>query len=287
MPIFIQALPLSIKTFWRYLILLPFLAIAAFLLSLVQLVPIIGLIVPGTISAGLVIVGLRCGLAARGHFNPLDHGKLLRVSMIFCVINAIADIFLRGIHFAMGWVIVQANVEIDPIGLLQGLLGVSYYWAGVLLALLSPTALVTAALAVPMTSAAVSATHRGPETPIFFGLGSGILSLMVVMTVWLFGGHFFAIFGEVWATFGLIATALWSWSQSESIPWELSLNPWSAFGSTMFMTWASSWFFATAVLAWERKIGQEKADETALREANQLSGEDLRTMRQKRMKGRS
>ena len=40
-PLFIRALPLSLKTFWRYLILLPFLAVAAFALSLAGMIPVL------------------------------------------------------------------------------------------------------------------------------------------------------------------------------------------------------------------------------------------------------
>ncbi len=284
MPLFLQALPLSFKTFWRYLILLPFLAIGAFVVSLAGFIPILGLIVPGTVSAGLVIIGLRCALAARGHGNELDLGRLLTASLIFCVINIVADLLLTAVHWAMAWGADQAGLEIDPIGLLVGLLGLSYYWAAILLALLSPSALVVAALAVPMTAAAASATPRGREADVFFGLGTGLLGLMIVMAVWLFGGHIFSVFGEIWTTFGLLATALWAWFQDEGLPWKLSLDPWTALFSTLFMTWASSWFFATAVLTWERAVERGKADQAARFDANRVSADDIRSLRKKRMR---
>ncbi|WP_208354468.1 hypothetical protein [Pseudaestuariivita rosea] len=282
MPLFIKAIPLSFKTFWRYLLLLPFLAIAAFVLSLAAFIPIAGMFVPGTIAAGLTIIGLRCALAARGHGNELDIGKLLIVSVIFCVINSVADLFIRFTGQGIVWGLGQVGVELDPIGLFVGLLGLSYYWSGMLLALLSPTALVAAAFAVPMTAAAASATPRGGDIKAFFGFGSGLLGLMFVMAVWLFSGRFFAIFGEIWTTFGLMATALWSWFQDEGLPWEISLDPWTAFASTIFMTWASSWFFATAVLTWERKVERQKADWAAQANENRVSTDELRALRKKR-----
>ncbi len=74
MPIFIQALPLSLKTFWRYLILLPFLGIAALFLSLFSIIPILGWFVPGMVAVWLSVMGLRSALLARGHVAPLDGG---------------------------------------------------------------------------------------------------------------------------------------------------------------------------------------------------------------------
>lgn len=282
MPLFLQALPLSFRTFWRYLILLPCLAVGAFVVSLASFIPILGWLVPGTISAGLVIIGIRCALKARGHGNELDMHKLLRVSLIFCAIGIVVDLFVPAVQWAVLWGLEQVGVEVDPIGLLVGLLGVSYYWAAILLALLSPSALVAAALAVPMTAAAFSATPRGRETEVFFGLGSGLIGLLIVMTVWMFGGQIFSIFGEIWTTFGLLASALWALLQGEAPPWELSLDPLSAFGSTLFMTWASSWFFATAVLTWERKVELSKTNRAADIDANRVSTDDLRDLRKMR-----
>lgn len=283
MPLFLQALPLSFQTFWRYLILLPFLAVGAFVISFAGFIPILGMLVPGVVSAGLVIIGIRCALKARGHGNQLDFGRLLRISLIFCAINIVVNLVLPTVHWVMARGLELVGIELDPIGLLVGLLGLSYYWAAVLLAMLSPSALITAALAVPMTAAAVSATPRARHTDVFFGFGTGILGLMVVMLVWLFAGRFFSIFGEVWATFGLLATALFAWLQGEGLPWELSLDPWTALVSTLFMTWASSWFFATAVLTWECKVEQISADRAARIDANHVSSDDLRTLRAKRM----
>lgn len=285
MLIILQALPLSFSTFWRYLLLLPFLAVFAFIISLASIIPIIGLIVPGTVSAGLTIIGLRCALAARGYANPIDTSKLLNVSVAFCLIIIAAGLFLEGIHWMMWMGLTQAGIEINPLGLVAGLFGVSYYWSAVLLALLSPTAWVTASLAVPMTAAAFSATPKGRVVPLAYGFGSGIVGLMIVMAVWLFAGHMFSFFGEIWTTFGLIASALWAWYQNEPVPWVLSTDPWTAFASTISMTWASSWFFATAVLSWERKVKRAAALQDAERVANHVSSEDIRALREQRMRG--
>lgn len=98
MPLFLCALPLSFQTFWRYLILLPFLAIAAFILSAVgSFIPLVSYLVPGAISAFLVIMGIRCALAARGHYGAPDLKQLLLASFIYGTLNlAIKSIYVLG-----------------------------------------------------------------------------------------------------------------------------------------------------------------------------------------------
>lgn len=284
MPLFIKSLPLSLKTFWRYLLLLPLLAIFAFLLSLLQFIPFIGLLIPGIVSTGLLIIGFRCALAANGHHKPLDTGTLLTVSVVFCILGIIFDVLLSGAYWIFLKGLQATGVELDPIGLLAGLLGFSIYWAGVLLALLSPKALLGAALAVPMTAAAFAATPRGGDINYFFGIGSGMFSLLVVSIFWLFGGHIFTIVGEIWTTFGLIAFTILDWWRGEPL-FDIDLpGRFDTITSILIMTWASSWFFATAVLAWERKVDQQRAKLATMREANRPSTEDIRAMRQRRMK---
>ena len=51
------------------------------------------------------------------------------------------------------------------------------------------------------------------------------------------------------------------------------------------MTWASSRFFTTAVLAWERKDAREREKQIARAEQNSVSSNDFRDMRARRMQG--
>ena len=283
MPIMLQALPLSLATFWRYLILLPFLGIGALVLSLAGFIPVLGLVVPGMVSALMTIVGLRCALAARGHGSPPDMGHLLTISLIYGVILVFTGLFAglaqRGIVLALTY----AGVAFDPLGLLRGVFGLSYYWASILLALLSPEAIVVAALAVPMTGAA-AASRRRADPAYLSGLGSGLVSLLIVMTVWLFCGHVFALAGEVWTGLFLIVTTLLELYDGADWAWPLSIHPRSLLGATLLMSWASSWFFATAVLCWERRVARDEAERRAQTEAGRVSSSDIRALRQARMR---
>lgn len=284
MPLFLKAIPLTFSTFWRYLILLPFLVIGAFLFSLLGIIPIVGFFVPGIVGAALTILGLRCALAARGHHNTLDNSKLLIFSFVFGLIFMIFGWLLS---YTYAGIIIAAdhfNLEIEPLGLLIGLFGVSYYWSSILLALLSPAAFAIAVMTVPMTAAAYAMTYRGGDIRAFYGFGTGIVSLLIVQGVWLIAGNLYSIVGEVWAVFGLLATTIWAFIQGEPLPWDLSLDPWTAFMSTLLMTLASSWFFATAVLAWEFKQKRAAARITGLNAASEVSSDDIRALRIKRNK---
>jgi hypothetical protein len=252
-PLFVKAIPLTLSTFWRYLLLLPFLAIGAFLFSLLTVIPIVGFFIPMIVNTALLILGLRCALAAHGYHNTLDNGKLLTFSFAFGVLFELFGQLLGIVSGAVIALAIEAGVEFDPLGLFVGLFGVSLYWSGLLLALLSPTALIIAVLAVPMTGAAHAMTYRGRYVRLFEGFGSGLLSLLFVLAVWLIAGNMYAIIGEIWTVFGLIVTAAWAFFEGEPIPWAITLEPWTALSSTLLMACASSWFFATAVLAWEAR----------------------------------
>jgi len=52
----------------------------------------------------------------------------------------------------------------------------------------------------------------------------------------------------------------------------------------LFMAWASSWFFATSVLAWEKAGQRRKQASIDAIEAERLSGDDLRALRKSRQR---
>lgn len=283
MPIFIQALPLSLATFWRYLIFLPVIAIGAIFLSLFSLLPIIGLLVPGMVGVWMTVMGLRCALAARGHVQPLDGGTLLTVCLFFSVIFAGVGMVVNGVVWLIVSAMQLAGVELDPIGLFVGLFGISPYWTATLLAILAPMAIANAAFAVPLTAAAAATEAKGWDYKAFAGFGYGIIGLAIVSAIWLFSGHMYAIFGEIWAMFGLVFVAFNALAAGEALPFATDLSPLSALRSVLIMTWASSWYFATAVLTWER-FAETRPINTATESVQKaLTTNDIRALRQSRM----
>jgi hypothetical protein len=283
MPLFLQALPLSLKTFWRYLAILPILGIVALLLSLASVIPVIGVVVPGTVYAYCLMTGLRCALAARGHTTDPGFGHLLRAGVIFCLLTMLATFFFQliallvpvGLSHAFGWL--DGLVDDDPriLGLAGGVFGL----------LILFTMLWTSALAVPMTAAVAGTQRRSTGLNPFDGIGTGMLALTLISLIWMIGGSFFSIFGEVATVFFLLFETIRAVINAEDPAWDWSLSPFSLLGGTLWMAWASSWFFSTAVLYWERANDRRTAKARAAIEATRVSGDDLRALREARMPG--
>lgn len=93
----------------------------------------------------------------------------------------------------------------------------------------------------------------------------------------------FAVFGEVWTAFGMILVAARDAFNGDPLTWEVIPNRLNAIGAVLMMTWASSWFFATAVLAWEDAVDVQMANRQRRLKANQISSEDIRALRRSRM----
>lgn len=281
--IFIKALPLSLLTFWRYLILLPFLGIGALIFSLFSILPFIGWLVPGMVSIWLSIMGLRCALFARGYSQPIDGGTVLSVCLYFSVIFLGVGFLVQWFMMGTVWVITQAGSSIEPLGLFAGLFGGSVYWSGLLVGFLAPVAITTAAFAVPLTAAAAATGRDGWDYKAFTGFGRGAIGLCTVMAVWMFGGHMFSFFGEIWTLFGLMVGMVMALAQGESLPFQTDLAPWTALRGTLFMAWASSWYFATAVLTWEHFVQIAPAQHRAQKTEPAVSSDDIRALRHARM----
>jgi hypothetical protein len=282
MPLLVQSLPLSIRTFGRYLLALPFLAIAAILISVIGgLFPLLNLLVPGTVSAFFIIIGLRCALAARGHDNVPDYSTLLRSSVVFCVLNIVA-------YHVIGTVIGLIAAALRASGLAgnaaTGGLAIDLLWVMTLVLFAVAYAVYASAIAVPMTAAAAAGSRSGPDRSIFFGIGTGWFSLSVIMMVWLWVSNIFAIFGEVWLMFAMVLSSLLALLTGNEIPWSWSFDRTTLMGRTLFMTWASAWFYATAVLAWETADSARAKAYATSTVANRVSEDTLRALREERMR---
>ncbi len=278
MPLFLRALPLSLQTFWRYLLLLPFLAVAAFVLSVVgSFIPFVSFLVPAAVSAFCIIMGLRCALAARGHYGTSGFKQLLFASFVYGLLNLVIENIYAGVGLGIIKVMSEFGITIND----KNLLGSAIVIFSLYYILIS---IFASLIAVPMTEAA-AATPRGPDNGYFFGFGTGAFSLFLIMLVWAFGGKFFAFFGEVGAIFLMLLTALFAALRGEDIPWEWGTDLNTLMGGTLFMAWASSWFFATAVLAWESAGQRRKRAQTTAIETQRVSGEDLRALRESRQGG--
>ncbi len=282
MPLFLQALPLSLKTFWRYLAILPILGVIACLLLLASFIPLVGLVVPGTVYAYCLMTGLRCALAARGHSTDPGFGHMLRAGVVFCLLTIAATFVIEsaavltplGLSHAFGWL--QGLVDDDPRLLAFG--------GGVFGLLVLFSMLWTAALAVPMTYAVAGSSQRAGLNP-FDGIGTGMIGLTLISIVWMIGGSFFSVFGEVATMVALLFETIRAVIAAEDPAWDWSISPLSLLGGTLWMAWASSWFFSAAVLYWEQSLARRTAKAKATAAETRVSSEDLRALRHARMRG--
>jgi hypothetical protein len=238
------------------------------------------------VSIWLSIAGIRCALFARGHTQPISAGTVLTVCLYYSVIFLVVGFFLNLLMVAIVWTVTQAGLVIDPLGLFVGVFGVSPYWSAILIGFLAPVAITTAAFAVPLTAAAASTGRGGWDYRAFAGLGRGAISLSIVMAVWMFSGHMFSFFGEIWTFLGLMIGVLMALSAGESLPFQTDFAPWTALRGTLIMAWASSWYFATAVLTWEDYVADKEAQRVAHAAVPKVSTDSIRSLRQARMRRR-
>ncbi len=171
LPLLIQALPLSLKTFWRYLLVLPLLAIVPLVLLLVGFIPLIGIIAPGVAYAFCIMIGLRSTLVARGHTPQADFGQMLRYGTVFSLltmvatslINALSALLPLPVYLALGWFNGLANGDPRILIMAGGIFGLY-----ILLMLIW-----SASIAVPMTAAVAYGDAKGGGLNPFRGLGTG------------------------------------------------------------------------------------------------------------------
>lgn len=281
MPLFLQALPLSLKTFWRYLAVLPILGIIALLLLLASVIPGIGYFVPGTVYAFCILTGLRCALVARGHKVDPEFGQMLRAGLVFCLMTIAATYLIEhlSVFLSAGIVMIYRALDVTWAG------GASVWlWVGSGFSLYFFLMLLWgAALAVPMTAAVADGDARGTGVNPFQTLGKGMLGLGLISLVWTVGGSFWSIFGEVATMLALVVSTIHAVFNAEDPAWDWSVSPLSLLGATLWMTWASSWFFSAAVLYWERSMARRTSTMTS---APRHTAEDLRALREGRMRDR-
>lgn len=276
MPLFIRALPLSLQTFWRYLLILPFMGIAALLLLPLMFVPFLGLLIPGAITAGFTLMGLRCALAAKGHIRLGHLAGFTTLALAYSAIVLVGGSVAGLLEQAVGWVVITAGIAPDPDEIVAQAsrftpLSIAI-WVGAIL----PKLMLASLLTVPMTAAAAAADWR--KGNLLFGLGAGMLGLCVPLVAWLILGNSWAFFGEIWTISFIVAGGLFDFANMRDLLTEL-LSKRHFLISMIGMAWASSWFFASAVLYWERELNRAQNINHGRVETQRVSIEDIRGLR--------
>jgi hypothetical protein len=147
--------------------------------------------------------------------------------------------------------------------------------------------LLICAVAVPMTAAAATATIRGTQSDLFWGFGAGVISLAIVTVLGFLGNAaLFLGFHQAIGLFVILQSDVSDLVQTFLALPHLEIVIPVAIGSILFALWTTCWFFATAVLAWERAKARQTAQVRTPAPTSRVSAEDLRALRESRMRDR-
>ena len=270
MPRFIVALPLSVLTFWRYLVMTPLLAVAAVLCTVLAFVPVLGLILPGACAAGMTLIGLRCALVARGHAGTILFPGLPTLALICSVIVILGGMVAGLAEYAIVESLRIAGFAVNEPALKAEFLQLSPTAGAVLFLLILPKLMLSSVLTVPMTAAAA---QGGGARGMLFGLGQGMLGLCVPLLVWFLLLGVLVGFGDLGRVLRIGIESIRSGRLDGAL---------LGYGHTLTifvaLLWASSWFFTTAVLYWEKAEERQARRKPAA--TPRTSAEDLRAWRE-------
>ena len=294
MPLFLRALPLSIVTLWHYAFLLPLVLIFVTPFLLLASIPLAGWPVSVGIATFISFAGYRCALTAYGRGNEPSLERLIKSSLLMGMLTSLVSLLMLATAFAIDWLLEHAGLTMG--WRVPALFNVPFAGAFAAAIYMVLIALFSCAMAVPMTAVAHSATPRGGDVDPFFGFGTGIFSLLIAAVVG-FSGLIYLGFADRILSAVVTGLALLSdFLLGTSAPVDAAapvepLEPvnfdWLGLGIAVgYALWNTCWFCATAVLAWDKRIENKKAelaDFTA--QAPKISAEDLRAMREARMSG--
>lgn len=281
MPLFVRSLPLSLVTLWHYIFVLPIVLIFALPLSVLTLLPVIGIVISITIFTFFAVMGHRCALAAFGKGNEPDIVKLVKASMFFGGLNTVVALLLGFLSFGVVMILIRLGIDGDidaPWGdyfvLVPSLAVVGFFLVN---------GLYNCAIAVPMVATAFEATGNGRSADPVFGIGRGMFSLALIWMLWLFGIYYSGLIEFTMFELLRILTEVTGLPLSDRVIVLPERNiPWLV-GAWLVLFWGTCWYYATAVIAWDDEVQRREAERTKVVEVARVSAEELRQLREARM----
>jgi hypothetical protein len=240
------------------------------------LVPFLGWLIPGAITAGFTLVGLRCALAARGHVRIGESAGIATLALTYGAIFLAGGLIADLLQHAVGWVAINAGLSPDQDELVGRVSRLTPYSIAFWVSAILPKLMLASLLTVPMTAAAAARDWR--QGSLLFGLGAGMLGLCLPLMAWLILGNIWSFFGEVWTIGFVVAYGLFDLARMRDLGLELLSKTYFLI-SIVGMAWASSWLFASAVLYWERELKRVQSDRHGRVNAQRVGSEDIRELR--------
>ena len=271
-PIILQALPLSLGTFWRYLLVLPFMIVVLAMLFIATIIPLLGLPAMGAAITYSMVVGLSCALLARGHVDLVGFGGKLKISVLYGLATIALAVFAVGIAY-----LVTTVFKSDLLASLRAEEITALFNAGSVLAYILAL-LWLAAIAVPITAAEIE-RKTTESVGLVSGFGVGMFGLVLINLVGIFIGNYFWTNADIPAIIHQLQEMVAAQFTGLPYEWTLHIDPIRLLAGFLFMIWATSWYSTAAVLYWERKVAQRAVARAKAQQLLRVSHEDLRALR--------
>lgn len=188
--IIFQSFFLSFSTFWRYLIVMPFVVGIAFVLILgfMFIFPLVAILIYLVASTFSALIAIRGALAAKGVFGEPVLSRLLTASLGYGLLQTF---FYLLMYFAAILVVMIIGIyELEDVNqaLMSGdtdNLKQLFYSHPMMMSVAIGTLLAvnafSCALLVPMSASAYSASRKAKPLDFFWGFGASFISLSIVL----------------------------------------------------------------------------------------------------------
>lgn len=303
---------LSFHTLWRYLLVMPFVAIPGLLVvfalsalvfggGIVFLLVFSPVLVGGLLTLILIflftalscfniMVGCRAAFGAMGRMNDLDFGRLVAKSMTFTLMQMILNVFLMivvvGVIATVFLMSAEGGGSVDSVmanpQVVAAQISAHPVAVGLVIGAATISLALSALLSVPMAGSAISATPKMGPTDPFLGLGTAFLPVLLVLIA---TAILCTVTGAYAMSFGLIATVasnLVLLMTSQPMVWPPIEFVLLGLAMTLLVIWSSCWFYAASALGWKRFSDGREAAMTAAVDCDRFEPEDLRALREKR-----
>ncbi len=311
----IRTVGLSLSIFWRMVLVIPIYITFAICLAFgVLFVPVSGLVLAGALGAtafaiiiatALIaiaftmitiianIIAIRAGLSARDAWGPPDLIRLLKVGFQYSLFHTLVTLFVLGLA---GGVLIVLHLSGIVVGLVE--LGKINPNDPASLLTLHPSVLVTAGVAVaviyivltamqtPLAAASHGVNMKAHQPDFFYGFGDRFLVQLPIVVATNMGLALLQVYNMIVALPFILLSVL----NGDGIPAPLRLALGSveqvllAGGILLFGIWLLSLLNAAATVSYLDLAKRRLAEATAVVVAQRADPDDLRSLRQSRMK---
>jgi hypothetical protein len=293
MKVIYRSFILSFSVLWRYLIVLPFLAIPCGLIAIVaSFFPLIGIVIATGALTFVMMIGFRSAFQAIRAGNDLDFGQLVKASLIFGIAQILLGLLVGLVVIAAFAVMALIDPEVAPllrnpranIAAITGFFQTSEMTQIISMGSFVLLQAISAVIAVPMAGAAHSATPNDPGTDIWRGLGSSFWAILAILLVCYGVGTLSGLYDGLGLAGLFTVSAAIAAVAGEPIIWVTPQHGLWLLGCIVFLIWTSCWYFAAAALGWNKHLHDRQQAIAAIHRPQHVDADGLRALREARSK---